>query len=301
MPLVAALAAVLAAVSLLSFLGGLYWVFDLVAAFRPQLSLVLLPLVGILALSKWRRTALATGAVAVLNLAVLAPMFLPGQQSDTAELRILSFNVLARNENFAEVVEFIRQAEADLVVLHEASRPWVEALAAADLDYTMSVNRHPNDIYSSLVLAPADASVESFGFRPRDPRAVAIELEAGISVLAIHPLSPYSAERASIRDEQLLWARDWILDQVGPVIVTGDFNATPYSYSYRNLRAATGLHDSIRGFGLELSYPAEASPIFQVAIDHLLYSDGLEIVDRRLGPAMGSDHYPLTVDLALQS
>lgn len=301
MPLIAALAVALAVACLAAFLGGAYWAFDLIAAIRPQLSLVLLLLVGMLALRKWRRTALITGAVALLNLAVLAPLFLPSRPATTRELRILSFNVLASNENFAEVVDFIRQSEADLVVLHEASRPWEEALAAADLGYTISVNRHPDDIFSSLVLAPSAASVESFGFRSRDPRAVAIELADGISVLAIHPLSPYNSERADLRDRQLAWARDWVLEQDGPVIVTGDFNATPFSYSYRSLRAATGLNDSIRGFGLELSYPAEASPFFQVAIDHLLYSEGLVVVDRDLGPALGSDHLPLTVDLALVS
>jgi endonuclease/exonuclease/phosphatase (EEP) superfamily protein YafD len=37
----------------------------------------------------------------------------------------------------------------------------------------------------------------------------------------------------------------------------------------------------------------------RVPIDHLLHSDTLSVVDRRLGPAMGSDHFPLIVDLQL--
>ena len=274
MPLVAALAAAIAVVSLAAFFGGLYWLLDLPAAFRPQLTLGLLVLGGLLALGRWRRTATAVGLVALVNLVVVSPLFLPSERAGTSQLRILSFNVLASNENYEQVVEFIRQNEADLVVLHEASLPWEEALAAADLGYVISVNRHPDDIFSSIVLAPEGAMVESYGFRLADPRAVSIEMSSGVSVLAIHPLSPYNEERADLRDRQLEWAGEWVRRQDGPVIVAGDFNASPFSYSYRRLRATTGLRDSARGYGLELSYPAEESPFSQVSIDHLLYSTG---------------------------
>jgi endonuclease/exonuclease/phosphatase (EEP) superfamily protein YafD len=36
-----------------------------------------------------------------------------------------------------------------------------------------------------------------------------------------------------------------------------------------------------------------------VPIDHLLHGQALEVVDRRLGPALGSDHFLLVVDLQL--
>ena len=36
-------------------------------------------------------------------------------------------------------------------------------------------------------------------------------------------------------------------------------------------------------------------------IDHLLESEALVGADRQLGPAMGSDHFPLVVDLQLAS
>lgn len=299
MPLIAAFAAAVALLSLLAFLGGVFWVLDLVAAFRPQLTLVLLVMTTILAMGRWPRTALVIGLVMAINLATIVPLFLSGTRAATRDLRILSFNVLANNEDYEEVIEFIKASGADLVVLHEASEPWEEALGEADLGYTIWLNRNREDIFSSVVLASPDAVVESYGFRLDDPRAVAIRLSSGVSVLAIHPLSPQRSPRAELRDRQLAFAGDWVKDQTGPVIVTGDFNATPFSYPYRRLRKTTGLNDSIRGFGLELSYPARLPSFFQVSIDHLLFSEGLAVVDRRLGPALGSDHFPLIVDLAV--
>lgn len=300
MPLVAALAVAIAVISLAAFFGGLYWLLDLPAAFRPQLVLVLFVLGTVLAFGRWHRTALVVGLVMLVNLAAVAPSFLPATRAAKRDLRILSFNVLANNENYSEIIEYIRESDADVVVLHEASEPWEEAVGEAGLGYTVWLNRHPDDIFSSMVMGPADAVVESHGFRLRDPRAVSIQLASGVSVLAIHPLSPQRGSRSDLRDKQLRWAGQWVLEQVGPVVVTGDFNASPYSYPYRRLLATTDLNDSIRGFGLELSYPARLPALFQVSIDHLLYSDGIDIVDRKLGPPLGSDHFPLIVDLAVR-
>jgi endonuclease/exonuclease/phosphatase (EEP) superfamily protein YafD len=116
-------------------------------------------------------------------------------------------------------------------------------------------------------------------------------------VLAIHPVSPVSARRARHRDAQLEFAAQWALAHRGPAIVVGDFNATPWSHAFRRLLAATDLANSQRGFGVEASYSAHTSFLFRVPIDHLLHTPDLAVLDRRLGPAIGSDHFPLIVDL----
>jgi endonuclease/exonuclease/phosphatase (EEP) superfamily protein YafD len=274
-------------------------VFDLLASFRPQLALALAVLALLLTLGHRRRTAGLVAAALAINLVVIAPLFFGPVRSERADLRVLSFNLLSSNESYEEVIDFIRSSHADLVVLHEASRPWEEAVAEARLPYQVTASRSPGDIFGSLVLAPDGSAVESYGFGLTDPRAVAIELPDGVSVLAIHPLSPYTRFRSGQRARQLQFAADWAQGQTGPRIVVGDFNAGPFSYPFRRLLADTGLADSARGFGLELSYPATSSPLVRVGIDQLLYSQGLSVTDRRLGSPFGSDHFPLTVDLAL--
>lgn len=299
MPVIAALAVLSGIVTLLAFCGRWWWMFDLIASFRPQLVLVLAVLAGALALRRWSRTATFTVAVLGINLAVVLPLFIPPERPSQADFRILSFNLLWENPNLEQVIDYIKESKADLVILLETTALWEEALAAAGLPYELTGTRSAEAIFGSVVLAPKDAVVESFGFGRSDPRAVAVALENGIHVLAIHPLSPYTQARAEKRNEQFRFASQWVGEQPGPVIVVGDFNAGPWSYPFRRLVSDTGLHDSARGFGLELSYPAEAIPLIQVSIDHLLYSDGLAVVDRRLGPSLGSDHLPLTVDLAV--
>ncbi len=300
MHLVASAAVLLAVATLLAYLGRFSWVLDNLASFRPQLT-VGLAISGLLLLAgRWPKTAAFVGTVTLINLTTLLPLFIPvSARRGAVDIRVLSFNLRSDNEEFDRVIEFIRQTKADLVVLHEASLPWEEAIASSDLGYEMTMTKHRDEIFGSLVLAPPEATVESFGFRMTDPRAVEIAFPTGLTVLAIHPLSPSTPRRASLRDQQFAFAADWVAEQPTPVAVVGDFNAGPFSYPYRRLRAATGLQDSIRGYGLENSYPARASPVLRVSIDHLLYSEGIGIMERTLGPAIGSDHFPLVVDLSL--
>jgi endonuclease/exonuclease/phosphatase (EEP) superfamily protein YafD len=286
------------------FFGGTWWVLDLLAGFRHQLAIGLMICAVAAAFARWRKTAVAIGLLAAVNIALVAPLYIGPSRPETGELRVLSFNVLGSNRQYGEVVDFIRASDADVVVLHEVTRRWEEAIeeAAATFDdwpYEITEARARGDLFGSMVLVKSGAVVESFGFAVTDPRAIEILLPDGVALLAIHPLSPSSEFRAQQNDRQLLFATNWAAGQDGPTVVFGDFNATPWSYPFRRLLSSTDLSNSARGFGLDLSYPADGNPLVRVPIDHLLFSDGLAVVDRRLGPAMGSDHFPLTVDLAL--
>ena len=37
-----------------------------------------------------------------------------------------------------------------------------------------------------------------------------------------------------------------------------------------------------------------------IPIDHCLHSPGIQIVRKEIGPAVGSDHYPVVVEFALR-
>jgi endonuclease/exonuclease/phosphatase family metal-dependent hydrolase len=75
-----------------------------------------------------------------------------------------------------------------------------------------------------------------------------------------------------------------------PVIVAGDFNDTPVSYSYRKIRK--GLNDSFvhsgygAGFTYRGNYPANR-------IDYILYDNKLESRFFEIFKVRYSDHYPV--------
>jgi len=293
-------AVVIAAASVTAFFGRYWWVLDLVSNFRAHMTVILVATGLMLALGRWHRTALVVGLVAALNAAAVLPLFIgPAARPQTADVRVMSFNLLSDNTNYDAVIDFIADQSPDVVVLHEASRPWEEALAAADLGYEITRGRTEDLIFGSLVLARPGSQVQSFGFQVSDPRAIEVVLPSGVAVLGIHPLAPFPDDQTERRRFQFEFAGLWAASREGPKVIVGDFNASPWSDPFRRLRTDTGLRNSQAGYGLELSYPADANPLLQVSIDHLLHSPDLVVADRRLGPPLGSDHLPLVVDLSL--
>ncbi len=82
-----------------------------------------------------------------------------------------------------------------------------------------------------------------------------------------------------------------------PTLVVGDLNAMPWSRPLRSLREVTGLVDSLRGRGVQPSWPAEMPWIGRITIDHVLHSTHLVTEERALGGFVGSDHRPAYAQL----
>jgi endonuclease/exonuclease/phosphatase (EEP) superfamily protein YafD len=300
-------AVILAVASIAAFFGRYVWWLDVLANFRVQFLIALLVLGTVLALSRFRRWGWGILIAAGINLAVVAPLYLgsPGEASlDAPSIRVMSFNLLSTNDQYGDVVDYIRETDPDVVFLHEASLPWETAMESSGLGYEVTKSRSQDLIFGTLVLTKTSAGVLTFGFSETEPRAVEVTTVVDgwnipIKILASHPLAPTNAERASLRDAQLMFAADWASEQSGPYMAVGDFNATTWSWPFRNLLATGGLRNSQVGFGVQPSFAANSNPLFRVPIDHLVHSDALLVRQRRLGPPLGSDHFPLLVDLEL--
>jgi endonuclease/exonuclease/phosphatase (EEP) superfamily protein YafD len=297
-------AVLVAAASVAGHAGASWWMLDLLSNFRPQYAVsgVLLGL-GLI-VGKWRKTG---GVVLVVGLVdcVLVGMLWLAPSSPAApvgeEITVMSFNVWASNEGMEGVFDYVRRVAPDVVFLHETTYLWEDAALAADLGYEVHTAGQRGLIFSTMVLAPKGASVESYGFATAEPRAIEVVLDHAdrtTRILGLHPISPVTSERAALRNAQMRWAAEWVRAADGPTIVTGDFNTTQFSHAWRTLVRETGLRDSTRGFGLQPSFPMNGNPLVRVQIDHLLHSDDFVTVDRTLGPRLGSDHAPLIVRLA---
>jgi endonuclease/exonuclease/phosphatase (EEP) superfamily protein YafD len=298
-------AVLLAVISLGSFAGRWFWWLDVLANFRAQYVVGLFILGVLIAASRWRRTGLAILAVALVNLVFVAPLFVgsPGDATaGAADLRVLNLNLLSNNESYNEVIEYIESLEPDLVVLHEASRPWEVAMETSGLGYEIVRGRSDELIFGTLVMARESIEAVSYGFAEGQARAIALVYQpegwaVPLNILSSHPLAPTTAERAGLRDAQLQFAARWASEQEGPFFVVGDLNASPWSWPFRNLVSEGGLRNSQIGFGLQPTFPATSVGLLRVPIDHLLHSDELLVRDRRLGASLGSDHFSLIVDL----
>ena len=75
------------------------------------------------------------------------------------------------------------------------------------------------------------------------------------------------------------------------IFVCGDFNDTPYSYSYLTIKK--GFNDAYADAGIGPTFTYNANRLY-FHIDHILYEDDdIEAVSTRRGNSRSSDHYPL--------
>ena len=102
---------------------------------------------------------------------------------------------------------------------------------------------------------------------------------------------------SAARDDQLNGAGLRVDDREIPMILVGDFNATPWTGAFRDL-LDLGLIDAQRGRGVAGSWPAGWGP-FKIPIDHALHTPELTSTSFAFGASAGSDHRSLSVTLAL--
>ncbi|MGL5682437.1 MAG: endonuclease/exonuclease/phosphatase family protein [Marinifilaceae bacterium] len=117
------------------------------------------------------------------------------------------------------------------------------------------------------------------------------ELREDVSLRVINTLATSSSKRASQADTVSSLIKNVNL----PIIVCGDFNDTPLSYTYRVL--ASDLQDAYINKGAGPGFTFDTNP-FMVRIDHILYNNGLKALTCRVPRVDYSDHYPIVATFA---
>lgn len=287
------------------FLGRLWWVFELTSHFRLHLVLVLGALATIWAVKRrWRLTAICVTTAALNALLVLLLLWPKDEVAATAgpQLRLVALNVHTENERSDLVLKFLQNANADAILLMEVNERWMTGLKSLHTDYPQVIAEPREDnfgiaMFSRLPLT--NRAVVEFG-KAEVPSITATIMVGGqnIFLLGTHPLPPGSAENARLRNEQLKEIAARIRRCALPAIVLGDLNCTPWSPYFSELLHDGGLKNTSQGRGLFGSWPAWL-PFVRISLDHCLVTPSIHVINKQLGPQVGSDHLPLVIDLQI--
>jgi endonuclease/exonuclease/phosphatase family metal-dependent hydrolase len=114
--------------------------------------------------------------------------------------------------------------------------------------------------------------------------------EQGRSMNSIYGLCKNLLRGFASRAAQVDRVRKHIETSPYPVIVAGDFNDTPISYTYHRMRR--GLRDAFveAGYGAGFTYRGKYPPN---RIDYVLYSEDIDCTDFDIVKVRYSDHYPI--------
>jgi endonuclease/exonuclease/phosphatase (EEP) superfamily protein YafD len=292
--------------TLAGFMGRLGWLLELTSHFRLHLAVAAGVLFLVWLLRRRGRLATLCGVFTLVNAIPVWTLIWPTEQNTEAavgpRLRLIALNVHTSNRHTDPVLNFLRQADADILLLMEVDEHWNSALEPLRATYPYSVTEPRTDnfgiaLFSRLPLAQANRVELGSAEVPSIEATVTVDGRP-IQLLGTHPLPPGSAEYASMRNEQLRHIAAYVQRQSRPIVVFGDLNVTPWSPYFADLLRESGLRNSSQGRGLFNSWPAWL-PFGRIPLDHCLVSPTFRVVAKQLGPHVGSDHLPVTVDLQL--
>jgi len=291
--------------TILGFFGSTWWLFDFAANYRAHLAVLLLMVALLYALLFSKATGLFFMAMAALNALVVLPLYLgsPEPAATGDSMTIVSFNVEQRSSIKDITFRWVDTVDADLVLFLDSTEDWadfpidtsaysIESQIPADRTYGITI-MSPNGLDTQLIRAS----------RLRDS-VVRVEATIGDQPVAIYAVQARSSSNETDADD-----RDEYLAEVGrmaraesiPTIVVGDFQATPWSHAFRDLSSQAELTNSLEGFGLQTTWPADQWAFMRLPLDHLLHSEELTTVDRYLGPMFGVKHRPIVVTVGVAS
>jgi endonuclease/exonuclease/phosphatase (EEP) superfamily protein YafD len=247
------------------------------------------------------------GILAVL--ALITPELLSAQQrpekatNGSSQLKLVQFNLWAENHAPRETAAWILGQNADVVITEESGGtawPVLRALKKAYPYSTTCRSRYGCDtrIHSRWPIVDQHDVYED-GEGLVMTWATLRHPDGDFTVAGAHFVWPVPAGRWQAQSRVL--ARKLARFPKDSLILTGDFNSTPWSWSLRRQDRALGLERRTRALP---SWPTgdfsrlASAPFPVLPIDHVYAGKAWKTVKVERGPSLGSDHRPVVAILA---
>lgn len=306
-----ALAVMLVAATVGSYLGTLSWAFDLLSHFRVQLVAfgVVCTLAALLTSAR-----IIAGFCLLLTFVHVVPLlpYVAGMRGAVAadrplrdRLRVLTFNLHGHSTDLAALRQLIERENPDIVLLEEA--PSGSAFIG-DLKerYPFRLSEEGGVPLDLLLIArwkPVNWSVDRSVAQFRSVLTARFcSLATGehcFTLVGLHADQPFG-EGARRQQGQLAIAQRQVAAAESAVLVMGDLNMTPWSRTFQSFVERTGLFDTTKARGISATWRSR-SPLFGLPIDHILLGSGFKLVETWIGEDLGSDHFPLFAELAFRA
>ncbi|MFC4728284.1 endonuclease/exonuclease/phosphatase family protein [Coralloluteibacterium thermophilus] len=205
----------------------------------------------------------------------------------------------------APLLDLVQRERPDVLIAIETDA-WWEARLDRLVETMPHVLRCPLDnlygmhVYSRLPLEDAEIRflVEDDVPSARATLRLGDGRRARLYCLHPRPPAPGEADGSEERDAELVLVGREAARCPLPTVVAGDLNDVAWSRTTRLFRRVSGLLDPRIGRGMFNTFSARI-PVLRWPLDHLFHSDHFTLCRIARLPDIGSDHFPILVELAL--
>jgi endonuclease/exonuclease/phosphatase (EEP) superfamily protein YafD len=281
----------------------------MIRTFLWHIGLVAL-LVGVAA--AWRKAWPIAAAALPLIVVTLAPElvhFLPKRPATVQgqPITVMSVNLLYCNLRTGPIIEEIRTADPDVLLLQEYTSDWHRAMQETiggrypHIAYVTRDNPFGAAIYSRRPFIGQIETRLSLGNVGTPQMRAVVEVDGRqVAIYNIHLQPPYGLMRTRLTRHQLADLRDLLAKESLPAIVSGDFNFTDRSPNAGLLREAglVDTHEAV-GWGRGSTWPVDSFFRYMpgIRLDHIYVSDQIACTRSYTGIGSGSDHRPVIATL----
>lgn len=223
---------------------------------------------------------------------------------DCPTFKMVTSNVLMTNRNSTSLLSLIQTHEPDVVITLESDQWWQDQLDTLD-DYTYRIacpldNLYGMHVYSRLPLSNTRIDYLVEDDKPSMSTTVQVASGTDIQLHVVHPAPPAPGENeeSTERDVELLLLAKAIADSKEHIVVAGDLNDVAWSATTRLFRQLSGMLDPRIGRGLFNTFSANHW-YARWPLDHVFVSRHFKVVNIQRLPHIGSDHFPLMIELAV--
>ncbi len=221
-------------------------------------------------------------------------------------IRVVVSNIEQENSHYERWMSTIRQADPDLLIVLEINDRWVTAVSSLVDKFPHQVIQPQDNWYGMMLLSkyPIESSKVHFLVQddiPSIDATIRLADEQSIRVVGVHPRPPEPIRDtdATARDAELmLWGRE-LEEESRPVIIGGDLNDVAWSETTRLFMRISGLLDPRRGRGFFNTFNANHWWM-RFPLDHIFHSTHFAVRGIKRLPNVGSDHFPIQIDLQFE-
>jgi endonuclease/exonuclease/phosphatase (EEP) superfamily protein YafD len=247
--------------------------------------------------SKKRIWTLILVILTTLHLYEVVPYFIRLDEKNINyenKLKIYLSNVLTKNTKYNLTLNLITKEAPDIIVLQEVDPKWAGFLKSNlnSYPYYEIIPRIDNFgicIFSKYELKNIKRKYLKTNSVPSIIADISFENKS-ITMIAAHPLPPANLKLMEMNKNQIIELCGLVKKSKANTILLGDLNVTNWSYKFKKLINA-GLHDTRKGIGILATWPVNF--FIKIPIDHCLIKGDIKLLDLKMGPDIGSDHYPL--------
>ena len=224
-------------------------------------------------------------------------------RKDASTLRVVISNVEMENNQYDLWMKTIRDADPDVLIALEVDKKWVAAVSSLSAEFPEQVTIPQDNWYGMMMWSKLPMVDQQIRYLVQDdiPSIDAhVRMQDGhlMRVIAVHPRppEPVRGNDATARDAELtLWGLE-LAAETEPTVIGGDLNDVAWSSTTRLFLRTSEMLDPRRGRGMFNTFNAERFWM-RYPLDHIFVSPHFTISDVHLLPFVGSDHFPIQIDL----